>query len=191
MQMVQTSVHNNSHISIHTHRLATGRHASESWDPALPREAYKSSICSTSSQLRVRSVHTFRTSQKRKPGNLRKESAPVAAYIPTHAWSNSRVFFIVVAGFGLQRQMLLSRTPVCGPVHSDACRHAPAPPPAGCFHCQHVTRPFAREGPFTREGPRGMGTSRYRSGNVVKLATLSTPPQNHKPATIATAPAPL
>jgi hypothetical protein len=37
------------------------------------------------------------------------------------------------------------RTPVCGPLHSDACLYAPAPPPAGCFHCQHVSHVSVRE----------------------------------------------
>jgi hypothetical protein len=56
--------------------------------------------------------------------------------------------FIVASGFGLQQKTSLSRTPVCGPLHSDACLHAPAPPPAGCFHCQQVSYVSVRE-----EGP--------------------------------------
>jgi hypothetical protein len=36
---------------------------------------------------------------------------------------------------------------VCVPLHSDACLHAPAPPPAGCFHCQQVSHvPLREEG---------------------------------------------
>jgi hypothetical protein len=60
-KLLEKTVHKNIHISVDTLRIATGRSASESWDPALACGASNSTICSTFSQLRVRGVHTFRT----------------------------------------------------------------------------------------------------------------------------------
>jgi hypothetical protein len=75
--------------------------------------------------------------------------------------------FIAASGCGLQRQTSLSRTPVWGPVHSDACLHAPAPPPAGCFLCQHVSHVPVRE--------KVPGECAFRDREM-SIAALSTPP---------------
>jgi hypothetical protein len=104
-----------------------------------------------------------------------------AAHSSTHPYERLvevSYFGIWVSGLGLQRQASLSRTPACGPVHSDACLHAPAPPPAGCFQCQQVSHVSLRE--------EGVGESAHRDTDrecrqnrvyfkkIIKTANLKT-----------------
>jgi hypothetical protein len=65
------------------------------------------------------------------------------------------------------------RTPVCGPLHSDACLRAPAPPPAGSFHCQQVSHVSVRE--------EGVAHTAIQTVQVVKIVQTSTPPKKGKP----------
>jgi hypothetical protein len=85
--------------------------------------------------------------------------------------------FIVASGFGLQQKMSLSRTPVCGPHHSDACTPLHRPPPVVSTASRCHTSLCAR---------RAQGNADFapKSENVVKILQTSTPPENRKPLTI-------
>jgi hypothetical protein len=115
-------------------------------------------------------VHTFRTPAKPHTSKPKEKKCAHSSTQPYERLVEISCFFIVVSGFGLQRQTWLRGTPVCGPVHSDACLHAPAPPPAGCFHCQQVSHVPVRE--------KGPGNAHFalQSESVVKIVhTFNTP----------------